>query len=341
MYREAEKINELVSQATHIVVVQADNPDMDSLGSSLALEGMLDALGKTVTLYCSVDMPGYLRYMPGWDRIVTELPKQFDLSIFVDVSTYTLLANTEASGQFGWLKAKPAIVLDHHAAVQNRLDFATSTLVDEHASSTSEIVFNLGKQLGWTIDAASGEAMMSGILADTQGLANNLATAATYRVMADLVELGADRTTLEEKRRQFNKMPPEIYYYKGKLLERTELHADGAIASVTVPQSEINEFSPLYNPVALVQADMLQITGAKVAVVFKTYDDGHVTGAIRANAGYGVAADLAESLGGGGHAYAAGFKTIGRPFNEVKSECIARATELLTALNKDTSDETA
>lgn len=341
MYPEAEKINELIGQAAHIVVVQADNPDMDSLGSSLALEAALGNLGKTVTLYCSVDMPGYLRYMPGWDRIVTELPKQFDLSIFVDVSTYTLLANTEASGQFSWLKSKPAVVLDHHGAVQNRLDFAAVTLIDEHASSTSEIVFNLSGQLGWTIDAEAGEAIMSGILADTQGLTNSLATAATYRAMADLVALGADRPALEEKRRKFNKMPAGIYYYKGKLLERTELHAGGAIATVTVPQGEINEFSPLYNPVALVQGDMLQITGAKVAIVFKTYDDGHVTGAIRANLSYGIAADVAQSLGGGGHNYAAGFKTTGRPFNEVKSECITRATELLDNLNKDTSDETA
>lgn len=336
-YEEANRIKDLVTAASHIVVVQADNPDMDSLGSSLGLEAALGSLGKKVTLYCSVDMPGYLRYMPGWDRIVTELPKQFDLSIFVDVSTYTLLANTEASGHFGWLKAKPAIVLDHHAAVQNRIDFAAVTLIDEHTSSTSEIVFNLSKQLGWALDAEASEAVMSGILADTQGLTNSLATADTYRAMAELVALGADRPALEEKRRQFNKMPSQIYYYKGKLLERTELHDNGAIATVTVPQGEINEFSPLYNPVALVQGDMLQITGAKVAIVFKTYDDGHVTGAIRANLSYGIAADLAESLGGGGHDYAAGFKTIGRPFNEVKSECITHATELLNNLGKDTS----
>jgi nanoRNase/pAp phosphatase (c-di-AMP/oligoRNAs hydrolase) len=50
---------------------------------------------------------------------------------------------------------------------------------------------------------------------------------------------------------------------------------------------------------------------------------------------------LAEKLGGGGHAFASGFKiTDGRPFNEVKSECITLATELLATLKQDFIDET-
>jgi len=46
-------------------------------------------------------------------------------------------------------------------------------------------------------------------------------------------------------------------------------------------------------------------------------------------------------MGGGGHAYASGFKVVGgKPFNEVKSECIKTATELLDKLDKESSDET-
>lgn len=336
MYPETDTIKSLVQHAQHIVVVQADNPDMDSMGSSLALEQLLGEQGKEVTLYCSVDMPGYLRYMQGWDRIVTELPRQFDLSVIVDASTYTLLSNMDKAGELSWLKAKPAIALDHHASVQNQLDFLKAAVYDEHASSTGEIIFNLAAQLGWALDKVSGENIMSAILADTQGLANDLATPATYRAMAQIVELGVDRQSLEEKRRAFSKMPPAIYRYKAKLIERTELLSGGSIAVVTVPQNEINDYSPLYNPVALIQFDMLQISGVQVAVVFKIYDDGHVTAAIRANHGYGIAAQLAEALGGGGHPYAAGFKVVnGRPFNEIKSECTELATRLLTKLEEE------
>ncbi len=41
----------LINDARKIVVIQAENPDGDSLGSSLALEEILGDLGKEVSLY--------------------------------------------------------------------------------------------------------------------------------------------------------------------------------------------------------------------------------------------------------------------------------------------------
>jgi nanoRNase/pAp phosphatase (c-di-AMP/oligoRNAs hydrolase) len=85
---------------------------------------------------------------------------------------------------------------------------------------------------------------------------------------------------------------------------------------------------------------MLQVQDVRMCIVFKTYDGGRITAAIRANNGSPVAGKLAEHMGGGGHAYAAGFKIEnGRPFNEVKSECIEYATQLLDNPKQDNSDE--
>ncbi len=328
-----DKIKDLVNDAHKIVVVQADNPDADSLGSALALEHILGDLGKDVQLYCGVDMPTYLRHMSGWGRVQKDLPKQFDLSIIVDASTYTLLEQLEKTGQLAWLKTKPCVVLDHHAMVEKPIDFAKVMLVNPEVASAGELIFHLANANGWKVNVEAAEHIMSSILGDTQGLTNGLTAASTYRTMADLYELGADRPKLEELRRNASKMVPIIYKYKGELIRRTELVADGHIAYVTVPQTEINEYSPLYNPAALVQFDMLQISDVQLGIVFKTYDDGHVTAALRANHGSPIAGKLAEHMGGGGHNYAAGFKvTDGRPFAEVQSDCIAYATQLLNNL---------
>ncbi|HEX7368142.1 MAG TPA: DHH family phosphoesterase, partial [Candidatus Saccharimonadales bacterium] len=291
---EASNIKELVDGAQKIVVVQADNPDADSLGSALALEHILGDLGKDVYLYCGVDVPSYLRYMSGWDRVLNELPSQFDLSIIVDASTYTLFDQLEKAGQWGVVKSKPVIVLDHHATVERPLDFAAANIVDGTISSTGELIFSLAGKLGWHVSTDAAEQLMTSILGDTQGLMNDLTSSNTYRVMADLTDLGASRSKFEELRREYSKMAETIYKYKGELISRTEFAADGRIAHVSIPQPEINEYSPLYNPAPLVQFDMLQVQGVRLAIVFKTYDSGRVTAALRANNGAPVAGQLAE-----------------------------------------------
>lgn len=329
----AEDIGGIVDKAQKVVVLQADNPDADSLGSALALEAILSELGKETHLYCAVDVPDYLKYLEGWSRVSKELPTQFDASIIVDASTLDLFERLSGSGNMSWLSAKPCVVLDHHAETANDISFATVVLNDADASSTCEVIYMLACELGWQLPADALPYLLTGILGDTQGLSNQLARAQTYHAVGDLVERGVDRPALEELRRAASKMPETIFRYKAKLIERTELHADGRIAMVTVPQTEIITYSPLYNPGPLIQADMLQIEGVLVGIVCKVYDDGRITGMIRCNPSGGIGSDLAAALGGGGHAYAAGFKVQdGRSFADVKATCIAKATELLDKL---------
>jgi phosphoesterase RecJ-like protein len=323
-------IASLVNDAKTIVIIQADNPDADSLGSALALEQIFGEAKKSVHLYCGVMMPQYLHHLDGWSRVSDRLPSKFDLSIIVDTSASSLLQKLSESGHQGWISSRPCIVLDHHAETENDISYATVVHNDSGVSSTGELIYHLAKSLDWPIDISSGESMMSAILGDTQGLTNDLARSNTYAVMSELVELGVSRPKLEELRREYSKMDSRIFRYKARLIERTELLADGKLALVTIPQEEINSYSPLYNPAPLIQGDMLQTIGVGIAIVLKSYDDGKVLASIRCNQHTPIAADLALRMGGGGHRYAAGFKVQdGRPFNEIKSECISIATELL------------
>lgn len=337
---ESDQIGELVKNSSVIVIVQADNPDADSLGSALALESIFAEMGKQTHLYCAVDMPGYLRYLSGWDRIQNELPKQFDLSVIVDASTMTLLEKLSQSGQKGWLASKPCVVLDHHRSVENIIPFSTVMINDPDRSSAGELIFHLSKQLGWLLPIDAQEFLMSSILGDTQGLSNQLASSETYRVIAELIDSGVDRPAIEELRRAFSKMPQQIFKYKADLIKKTEFETDGKLALVKIPQSEINEFSPLYNPAPLIQGDMLQTEGVQIAIVIKEYADGKITGAIRSNPTAPIAALVAEKLGGGGHANASGFKiTDGRSYSEVKSECIEFVAQLLDKIDAKELDE--
>ncbi len=330
MYPEADQIKQIIDQVQRIVIIQADNPDADSLGSALALEHILGELGKEPYLYCALDVPSYLQYMSGWDRVNKELTSQFDASIIVDASTLTLLEKLKDSGQIGWLSTKPCIVIDHHEVVESPINFAKVSLNDPKRSSAGELIYAIAKQLNWPLKPQTEEYIMTAILGDTQGLSNDLASPATYRIMADMLEHGVSRPLLEEKRREFSKMPESIYRYKAKLIQKSQFAAEGRIAYVSVTQDEISTYSPLYNPAPLIQGDMLQTKGVSIAIVFKEYDDGKMTAAIRANSDAPIAASLAEFMGGGGHKFASGFKAVNvKDFEAKKHECIAKAEELL------------
>lgn len=327
-YPEAATIADILKNAQRVVVLQADNPDADSLGSALALEQILHELGKEPLLYCGVDMPSYLTYLPGWDRVDKELPANFDASIIVDTSADSLFETLAAAPAVGALKRKPCIVIDHHA-VELSIPFATVSC-NYPAVATGEVIYELAQQLDWPLNQTAKTMLAAAIMADSLGLTTEATTARSIHVVGDLVEGGVSIAALEQKRRNLMRKSPALVHYKGELLQRIEYYAGERIAVVTIPWQEIQTYSPVYNPSMLVLEDMRMTTNGQVAIALKHYNDGRITAKIRCNFGYPIAGELAAHFGGGGHAYASGFKVQnGRPFNEIKSECIQFATQLL------------
>jgi bifunctional oligoribonuclease and PAP phosphatase NrnA len=332
-YPEKDQIRDLLASANRVVIIQADNPDGDSLGSALALEQIFGDLGKEPYLYCGVDIPTYLRHLPGWDRVSREVPRQFDASIIVDTSADSLLEQLSKTEQRKWVASKPCIVIDHHN-VDMTIPYA-KIVCNQPAVATGEVIYELAKQLDWPLNSTANDMLAVSILADSLGLTTDATTARSIHVIAELVEAGVRIPELEEKRREMMRKAPELVHYKGELLQRVEYYSDNRIATITIPWEEIERYSHAYNPSMLVIDDMRLTTDTDVAIAFKIYNDGHITAKIRCNYGRGIANDLAQSFGGGGHPYASGFKiTDGRPFSEVKNACIQKATELLDELAK-------
>ncbi|MEX1059323.1 MAG: DHH family phosphoesterase [Candidatus Saccharimonadales bacterium] len=339
MYQEAESIRKIIEDAQTVVIIQADNPDIDSLASALALESILGQLGKTVHLYCGVDLPSYLHYLPGWGRVSRDMPKQFDASIIVDTASDSLLSQLDKSGAKGWVAAKPVVVLDHHTT-EATISFA-SVICNPKAVATGEVIYELAKKLEWPLDSSSMNLIAMAILSDSLGLMSESTTPSSIRIIAELVEAGVNLPELESARRETLKREPELIHYKGDLLKRVEFAADGRLAIVTIPWEEIERYSPLYNPSMLVIDDMRLAKGTDVAIAFKLYRDGKITAKIRCNYGWGIADKLAEHFGGGGHPLASGFKiTDGRKFDTIKVETISVAAKLLDGIEQETANET-
>ena len=318
---------QLIKDAQKIIVIQAENPDGDALGSSLALEEILGDLEKQVTLYCPIEIPKYMRYIQGWDRVGNDFDPNADLAIIVDTAADVLLGKVlEAPGARAFLESHPVLVIDHHSTASN-LSFP-HTMLSEEAVATSEIIYKLAATNKWSISPQAAENMLVAIMSDSLGLTTQNVTPNSYFVAGKLAELGASNAKIEERRREFMKKSPEILAYKGELISRIEYFLDGKLALVHIPWEDIQAYSDQYNPSVLVLDEMRLIEKVELAVAIKTYPDGKLTGKLRAN--IPIAETVSGYFGGGGHKYAAGFRVY-----EAYDKII---NELLSATDKAIKD---
>ena len=298
-----DKFSEFIKDKHHICVIQAENPDGDSLGSALALEAAL--ADKEVTLYCPVDIPKYMRYFDGWGRVTNEFPYKADALIIVDTASTVLLSKLlDDTAIRNCLYTTPTFVIDHHETAAD-LEFPYDSII-EPLSSCCALLYKIFQDQKIAVDAKCAEDLMYGILSDTLGLTTASTTASDYRACADMVDAGANIADMEERRRDFSKKSARILDYKADLIKRVEYHLDGKLATVHIPFEDIQEFSDEYNPNVLILEELRLVEGVEIAVAIKTYPDGKLTGKIRTATP--VADQLAGYFGGGGHPYAAGFR---------------------------------
>lgn len=323
MYQE---FTNFVKNKNRICVIQAENPDGDSLGSAIALDYLLPE--KEISLYCPVDIPKYLHYFADWSRVTNEFDFKADGYIIVDTAAEVLLSKlTEDTAIRNRLYTAPVLVIDHHETADD-LDFPHDSIIETKPAS-AELIYEIATEQGLTIDKAAAEAILQAILSDTLGFTSSSVTARTFEIAAELTRLGADIAELEENRREYMKKSPRILDYKADLIKRVEYFLDGSLATVHIPWDDIREYSDEYNPNVLILEELRLVEGVKVAVAIKTYPDGKVTGKIRCASKCRIAEKIAGYFGGGGHPFAAGFRTYDTSYDEVVSDLIRITPELL------------
>ena len=327
-----DKLQKFLVGKSRICIIQAENPDGDSLGSAIALDYILDQTENS--LYCPVDIPEYLHYFEDWSRVSAEFDYKADGYIIVDTAASVLLSKLLSDLAIkNSLYSKPVLVIDHHET-EDDLDFPHESVI-ETRPACADLIYQAAKACELKIPEPATTALYAAIASDTLGLVSASVTADTMYTMGDLIRLGASPFEIDERRREFMKKTPRILDYKADLIKRIEYSLDGALATVHIPFEEIQEYSQEYNPNVLILEEMRMVEGVEVAIAVKTYPDGKATGKIRTQ--IPVAEQVAGYFGGGGHAYAAGFRVYDMSYEEILTDLIKILPEIMEQASNDHS----
>ena len=332
-----QKFVDFIHQHQHFCIIQAENPDGDSLGSAFALDYLISALKPEaqIELYCPVDIPKYLRYFTDWSRITNEFAWKADAYIIVDTASTVLLSKLlDDSAIQNKLTTQPVFVLDHHETPDD-LEFPHTSII-EPLPACCDLIYQIIKAENLPVNADIAKNLIYGILSDTLGLTAASVTPATFAHVSDLLEQGGLKIfELEEARRNFMKKSRRILAYKADLIKRIDYSLDGALATVHIPWDDIHNYSDEYNPNVLILEELRLVEGVEVAVAIKTYPDGKLTGKIRT--AKPIADQIAGFYGGGGHPYAAGFRTYDISYEDCLRDLISIVPKLLAEVEQETS----
>lgn len=312
------KIKELLDDAHVIGITSHIRPDGDAIGAVLGLGLALQAAGKTVEMVLKSGVSKTFKHLPGVDQIERSFKKDCDLFIVLDCS------DEERTG--GVLKGQPAdIVIDHHVT---NLSFGRKVnLIEPESVATCAILAEHIPAWGLQISGDVAAALLSGIISDSIGFRTSNTSASSLRIAADLMDKGAEINELYNK--ALISKPFESVNYWGYGLSKLE-REDGLVwTSLTLDDRKRSDY-PGEDDADLTNI-LSSIEDIQIAVLFIEQSADRVKVSWRAKPGLNVA-QIAASLGGGGHPAAAGADLDGN-LTEVKNRILDLTREYLKQIN--------
>lgn len=266
-------------------------PDGDTIGSAYALGLGLKQLGKTVQVICADMIPqkyDYLTEAVKWDSF------EPDNLCAVDVADPNLLGE-------GLLLYAPRIELciDHHAS---NTHYAKQLLYKNYAAAAM-LVYEVLKKMGVTITRSIAEGLYTGIATDTGCFRYNNTDALAHRMTAELLEIGIDMNRIN--RAMFDVKSRSRLELEQMAISGIRFDWNGRSAIMAITNDMLEKTSVDSRDLEGLASLPRQIEGVWVGVTMREIEDGQFKTSIRTGPSVN-ACDIAQPLGGGGHAGAAG-----------------------------------
>jgi phosphoesterase RecJ-like protein len=186
-----------------IVITTHHKPDADALGSSLGLYHFLKTLGIPSTVVSPTDYGDFLKWMPEENTVIdfekseTQSAELVAAADFIFCLDFNALKRINKLGDLVAQSKAKKVLIDHHLEPESFADFALHTT---KASSTCELVYHFIELLGETdkVNKDIASCLYAGIMTDTGSFKHNSTYPSTHRVVAALIEKGAEPDKISE-----------------------------------------------------------------------------------------------------------------------------------------------
>jgi len=298
MMNEMNEIVEQIQKASKIAILPHVDPDGDCLGSSFAVSLALQKTGKKVQVILENDRPEMFHFLPGSyiNYEAAEANDDYDTVICLDSGDLKRLGKRYVIFE----KGSVTVNIDHHAT---NTRYAQYNYVDVNAAATGEIVYQFIHQLRIPICHDIATNLYVAISTDTGGFKYSNTTAKTHAVIAELMETGIPIADINRK--IFDTMSLVKLKLTAAAIERIQFYHEGLICVIVLPNDLLCDLGVTEDDTEGLTGLAKSVQGVEVGVLIKEKEPGVIKVSFRSNE-YIDVANIAASLGGGGHKRASG-----------------------------------
>lgn len=293
------------------VILIHQSPDGDCVGAGFALREILRKMGKRSRVECCDVIPA--RY----DFLVKNASSSDD----DDFEPQAVISVDVADSQlFGSLRekyeGKVQLCIDHHVS---NVGYAHKTLLYPEASATCEVIYNIAAELGIELNDYIAACIYTGIATDTGCFKYENTTPECHEITAKLMKNHKLRYSLIN-REMFDVKSIGRIKMESAVMELMEYYFGSRLTMICVTAEIMQKMGVDSNDLEGCANLPLQVEGVEVGVMLKERERDVYKISMRSANDVNVS-EICQTLGGGGHAKAAGCLLEGT-IDEVKKQLI-------------------
>ncbi|HEX9981186.1 MAG TPA: bifunctional oligoribonuclease/PAP phosphatase NrnA [Flavobacterium sp.] len=311
--KDIEAVSAMLAVPKKIAIIPHRSPDGDAMGSTLGLYHFLLKLGHSPVVIAPNEFPGFLSWLPASETVLVyekdkeAVAKKLHEAELVFALDFNALHRTgEMEHVLNKLRA-PFIMIDHH---QKPDTFAAVTYSDTAFGSTCEMLYNFISFIGQKhlVDKTIATCIYTGIVTDSGSFRFPSTTAATHRIVADLIDLGIENGTIHSN--IFDNNSFQSLQLLGKALQNMKVMTEFSTSYITLSQQELDSYNYVKGDTEGIVNYGLSIKGINFTVIFIEHTDENIIKiSLRSKGSFDVNQFARQHFNGGGHINAAGGKS--------------------------------